>query len=147
MTLLWLRTWQIGIKSLLLHPLRSLLTVLGIFIGVAAVISLMAIGKGAQQAITANIQALGTNLLFVRPGASSQSGVFAGLGSASTLTLDDAYALQDAAYAPSVAAVAPELRTNGQVVAGGKNTFTQIVGVTPDYPDVRNIKVASGQFI
>ncbi|MBI4200582.1 MAG: ABC transporter permease [Chloroflexi bacterium] len=142
-----LRTLYTALSSLGANKLRSGLTLLGIVIGVAAVISLMAIGRGAQRAITANIEALGTNLLFVRPGASSQGGVFGGLGSASTLTLDDAFAILDPVYAPSVAAVAPELRSTGQVVAGSKNTFTQVVGVTPEYRFVRNVPAASGQFV
>ena len=107
----------------------------------------MAIGRGAQQAITSRIESLGTNLLFVRPGAVSEGGVFGGLGSASTLTLDDAYALLDPVFAPSVEAVAPELSSSGQIVAGRKNTFTQILGVTPEYQFVRNFPVGSGQFI
>ncbi|MBI4282532.1 MAG: ABC transporter permease [Chloroflexi bacterium] len=142
-----LTTLRTALSSVGANKLRSGLTLLGIVIGVAAVISLMAIGRGAQQAVTANIEALGTNLLFVRPGATSQGGVSGGLGSASTLTLDDAYALLDTVYAPSVAAVAPELRASAQVVAGGKNTRTQVVGVTPEYQFVRNIPVASGKFV
>ena len=136
-----------ALSSLGANKLRAGLTLLGIVIGVAAVISLMAIGRGAQQAITANIESLGTNLLFVRPGAASEGGVFGGLGSASTLTLDDAYALLDPVFAPSVASVAPELSTFGQVVAGRENTSTQVVGVTPEYQFVRSFPVASGQFI
>jgi putative ABC transport system permease protein len=136
-----------ALSSIGTNKLRAGLTLLGIVIGVASVISLMAIGRGAQQAITANIEALGTNLLFVRPGASSQGGVGGRLGSAATLTLDDAYALVDPLFAPSVAAVAPELRSSAQVVAGRENTFTQVVGVTPEYQSVRNFPLASGQFI
>ena len=129
------------------NKLRAGLTLLGIVIGVTAVISLMAIGRGAQEAITSRIESLGTNLLFVRPGASAQGGIFGGLGSAGTLTLEDAYALADPLIAPSVAAVAPELSTRAQVVAGRKNTSTQIVGVTPEYQSVRNFPVQSGAFI
>ena len=136
-----------ALSSLGANKLRAGLTLLGIVIGVAAVISLMAIGRGAQRAITANIESLGTNLLFVRPGASNDGGVFGGLGSASTLTLDDAYALLDPVFAPSVASVAPELSTFGQVVAGRENTSTQVIGVTPEYQFVRSFPVASGQFI
>ncbi len=136
-----------ALSSIWANKLRAGLTLLGIVIGVAAVISLMAIGKGAQQAITSNIESLGTNLLFVRAGASSQGGVFGGQGSASTLTLDDAYALMDPVFAPSVAAVAPEVGASGQVVAGRENTFTQIVGATPEYESVRNFSTASGEFI
>ena len=136
-----------ALSSLGANKLRAGLTLLGIVIGVAAVISLMAIGRGAQQAITANIESLGTNLLFVRPGAASEGGVFGGLGSASTLTLDDAYALLDPVFTPSVASVAPELSTFTQVVAGRENTSTQVIGVTPEYRSVRGFPVASGQFI
>ena len=125
-----------ALSSLGANKLRSSLTLLGIVIGVAAVISLMAIGRGAQAAITSNIEALGTNLLFVRPE-----------GSAATLTMDDAYALLDPVFAPSVAAVAPELSTYTQVVAGRENTRTQAVGVTPEYESVRGFSLASGQFI
>ena len=140
-------TLRTAVSSLGANKLRAGLTLLGIVIGVTAVISLMSIGRGAQEAITSRIESLGTNLLFVRPGSASQGGIFGGQGSATTLTLDDAYALLDPTLAPSVAAVAPELRTGGQIVAGRNNTFTQIVGVTPEYESVRNFPVASGQFI
>lgn len=136
-----------ALSSLAANKLRAGLTVLGIVIGVAAVISLLSIGRGAQDAITERIQSLGTNLLFVRPGGTFQGGVFGGQGSASTLTLDDAYAIQDAAFASSIKSVAPELGTGGQVVAGRENTFTQIAGVTPEYQFVREFTMASGQFI
>ena len=134
-------------SSLGANKLRAGLTLLGMVIGVAAVISTMAVGRGAQEAVTSRIESLGTNLLFVRPGATSQGAVVGAQGSASTLTLDDAYALLDPLFAPSVEAVAPELRASGQVVAGRENTSTQVVGVTPEYKDVRNFPVASGQFI
>ena len=110
-------------------------------------ISLMSIGRGVQEAITSNLESLGTNLLFVRPGETTQRGVSGGQGSAATLTIEDAYALLDPVFAPSVEAVAPELSTSGQVVAGRNNTSTQIVGVTPEYESVRNFSVSSGQFI
>ena len=142
-----LTTLRTALSSIGTNKLRAGLTLLGIVIGVAAVISLMSIGRGAQQAITDRLQALGTNLLFVQPGAASQGNVFFGQGSASTLTLEDANALLDPVFAPSVAAVAPELRSNGQVVAGRENTSTQVIGVTPSYPSVRNVTVGSGAFI
>ena len=129
-------TLQTAFSSLWSNKLRAGLTVLGVVIGVAAVISLMSIGRGAQEAVTSRIQSLGTNLLFVRP----DSG-------ASTLTLEDANALLDPVFTPDVAAVAPELSTTGLVVAGRENTRTQIVGVTPEYESVRNFSVGSGQFI
>jgi len=136
-----------ALSSLGANKLRAGLTLLGIVIGVSAVISLMAIGRGVQQSITSRIESLGTNLLFVRPGESSQGGVSSGLGSAATLTLEDAHALQNPVIAPSVLAVAPELSTTAQLVAGRNNTSTRVLGVTPQYQTVRNFPLSSGQFI
>ena len=140
-------TLRRALSSLGANKLRAGLTLLGIVIGVSAVISLMSIGRGVQQSITSRIESLGTNLLFVRPGESSQGGVSSGLGSAATLTLEDARALRDPVTAPSVLAVAPELTTRLQVVAGRNNTQTSVVGVTPEYQTVRSFPVSSGQFI
>jgi putative ABC transport system permease protein len=139
--------FRTALSSLGTNKLRTGLALMGIIIGVAAVISTMAVGRGAQEAITSGIESLGTNLLFVRPGNAVQGGFFFGQGSATTLTLDDANALLDPAFAPSVEAVAPELSTNGQIVARGKNTSAQVLGVTPEYLSVRNNSMASGQFI
>ena len=136
-----------AMSSLGANKLRAILTLLGIIIGVAAVISLMSIGRGAQESITSRIQSLGTNLLFVQPGESTQGGISGGLGSASTLTLEDSYALLDPLFAPDVAAVAPELRTTSRLVAGRENTFAQVIGITPQYESVRNVPIGSGQFI
>ena len=136
-------TLRIALASLGANKLRSGLTLLGIVIGVGAVISLMAIGQAVQQSITSNIESLGSNLIFVQPGNSSQGGG----GGAATLTLQDAYALDDPVFAPEVMAVAPEIRASGQVSAGRNNTFAQIVGVTPEYTDVRNFPVENGSFI
>ncbi len=136
-----------AVSSLATHKLRAGLTLLGVVIGIAAVITLMAIGRGVQATITQRIESLGTNLLFVRPGEISQRGVSGGQGSAATLTMEDAAALTDPLFAPSVAAVAPELSTTGQVVAGRSNTSTRIYGVTPEYFTVRNFELSSGNFI
>ena len=127
-----LTTLLTALPSLGANKLRAILTLLGIIIGVAAVISLMSIGRGTQESVTSRIQSLGTNLLFVQPGASTQGGISGGQGSASTLTLEDAYALLDRLFAPDVAAVAPELQTRLQLVAGRNNTSAQVVGVTPE---------------
>ena len=140
-------TLRSAISSLGANKLRTGLALLGIVIGVAAVISTMSVGRGAQEAVTANIESLGTNLLFVRPGEASVGGIFGGQGSATTLTLEDANALVDPLFAPSVEAVAPELNTTGQIVAGRENTFAQVLGITPDYLSVRNQTMATGQFI
>ena len=135
-------------SSIGMNKLRASLTLLGIVIGVAAVISLMAIGRGAQAAVTSSIESLGANLLFVRPGASTGfAGLVGSQGSASTLTFEDAYALVDSGMAPSIEAVAPELSSQGRIVAGRENTLTQVVGVTPEYEAVRNAPIATGQFI
>ena len=140
-------TFQMALASMSANKLRSGLTLLGIVIGVAAVISLMAIGQGVQQSITSRIESLGSNLLFIRAGGFNQGGLGGGSGSAGTLTLDDAYALVDPLFSPSVAAVAPEIRTSGQVQAGRNNTFAQVIGVTPSYGAVRNFPVETGRFI
>ena len=129
-----------ALSSLGANKLRTGLALLGIVIGVAAVISTMSVGRGAQQSITSNIEALGTNLLFVRPESSPDGG-------GATLTLQDSYSLLEPATAPSVGAVAPELSTTGQLVAGRENTFAQVLGVTPEYTSVRNHSVASGRFV
>jgi putative ABC transport system permease protein len=142
-----IETLKTSLRSILANKMRSSLTVLGIIIGVAAVISLMSIGRGSQSAITANIESLGTNLLFVRPGAATESGVRGALGSMTSLTLDDAEALADTTLAPAVKAVAPQVQTFAQVVAGRQNIFTQVLGVTPEYSSMRNYPVDEGRFI
>jgi putative ABC transport system permease protein len=137
---------RIALRSLSANKLRSTLTMLGIIIGVAAVIALMGIGRGAQAAIDSQINSIGTNLLFVTPGSTTQGGVRTAQGSAATLTYEDALALNDPVNAPDVAAVAPEMDSFGQVVYQGNNVNTRIIGVTPDYQDVRNYAVAEGDF-
>ena len=127
-------------SSLWASKLRTGLALLGIVIGVAAVISTMSVGRGAQQAITSRIEALGTNLLFLRPSYSAQ-------GTPSTLTMGDASALLDPVFAPLVVAVAPEVTMQERFVAGRENTFGQVIGVTPEYESVRSYTVASGEFI
>ena len=126
-----------ALRSIGGSKLRSSLTLLGIIIGITAVTVLMSIGRGVQQNITARIQAQGTNLLFVQSD-------FGGTGH---LTLEDAEALIDPLYAPSVKAVAPQIDTNGTIVAGRENTNAQVIGVTPDYAVVRNVSIGDGQFI
>ena len=138
------QTILISLQSLSGNKLRSALTVLGIVIGVAAVIAMLGIGRGAQAGITANITSIGTNLLFVRPGSTQQGGVRTAQGSAGSLTLDDATALQSVA---GVAAVAPEVDGRVQAVYQGVNTNTSLVGVTPDYAVARNAQIAQGDFI
>ena len=140
-------SFRIALRSLSSNKLRSALTMLGIIIGVGAVIALMSIGRGAQAGILASIQANGTNLLYVSPGSTSSGGVNQGAGSASTLTLADANALANQDDAPAIAAVAPEYSSGGQVVYQGQNTRTRITGITPDYAQVRNVSVAEGDWL
>ncbi|MEE8471647.1 MAG: ABC transporter permease [Dehalococcoidia bacterium] len=137
----------VALRGLTVNKMRSSLTMLGIVIGVGAVISLMSIGKGAEAAITTRIEGLGTNLLFVRPGAVTDGRVRSDLGTRASLTMEDAKAIADIQRAPSVALVAPQSTTRSQVLAGGLNTRTQVVGVTPEYQEVRKSDVAYGEFI
>lgn len=139
--------FAIALEGLRANKLRAALTMLGMLIGVTSVIVLLAIGNGAQASITGSFNALGTNLIFVRPGSTQQGGVSQGQGSASTLTLEDAKALQDPVNAPAVAVVAPEVQASVQVVAGSLNTRTRAVGVTDAHQTVRNYQVAEGSFI
>ena len=138
---------RIALRSLSANKMRASLTMLGIIIGVAAVIALMGVGRGAQAAIDSSINSMGTNLLFVSPGATNQGGVRTAQGSAPTLTYQDAQALLDPVNAPAIAAVAPEMDTSGQVVYLGNNVSTRVLGVTPDYSPVRNYVVQEGNFI
>ncbi|MCL4465434.1 MAG: ABC transporter permease [Chloroflexi bacterium] len=135
---------KMALRSLSANKMRAALTMLGMIIGVSAVIALMAIGQGATASVTSQIQGMGTNLLFVSPGAARQGGFSFGAGSAPTLTLEDAQAI--ASNVPSVVGVAPQANSRAQVVAGPNNTTTSILGTTPSYQDVRNFHVASGDF-
>ena len=126
------QTITMALQSLSGNKLRSSLTILGIVIGVAAVVAMLGIGLGAQAGITASVQANGTNLLYIRPGAAqSTSGVRSAAGSGESLTLDDAAALQSVS---GVSAVAPEVDGRGQVIYQGVNANTSLVGTTPTTP-------------
>jgi len=131
-----------AVESLSANKLRSGLTMLGIVIGVAAVIAMLAVGAGAQNSITGSISGIGSNLLFVFSG-STQGDVRNG----KPLTLDDANAIADPFQAPSVAAVAPVVQGNVEVTFSGVTTSTSIMGVTPDYQRVRNYELTEGEFI
>jgi putative ABC transport system permease protein len=141
-----LESLRIALSSLRANKMRSSLTMLGMIIGVGAVIALMSIGRGAQEMITSQIQGMGTNLLFISPGAAQQGGVRQQAGSIPTLTYEDAIAIAQSGDIPEVAAVAPESNFSGQMIAGSSNTFTRIVGTTPEYEEVRNFYAAEGEF-
>jgi len=142
-----LESVRAALGSLAANKLRSGLTMLGIIIGVAAVISLMGIGQGVCQGIDAQIGRMGTNLLFVSAGSSTVSGVSQGAGSTQNLTYEDALALVDPDLAPSVVDAAPETNAFGQIVYRGNNVNGRVVGVTPSYEGVRDFHVESGEFI
>lgn len=131
--------------SLSANKVRSGLTILGIVIGIASVITMVSIGQGAQASIASSIQSIGSNLIIVRPGAQRSGGVSGGAGSSATLTMEDANAIKT--EIPSVNEVAPEDSRRAQVTAKGTNTNTQIVGTVPDYALVRSINMDSGVFI
>jgi putative ABC transport system permease protein len=137
---------RVALRALGANKLRAALTMLGMIIGVGAVIALMSIGQGVQASVTSQIKGLGSNLLFVTPGATSSGGVRAQAGTAPTLTSEDAEAIIDSGQVPQALAVAPEAGNFGQVVANGQNTFTRLNGVTPDFLGVRNFSLAEGEF-
>lgn len=131
--------------SLSANKVRSGLTILGIVIGIASVITMVSIGQGAQNSIQSSIQAIGSNLIIIRPGAQRSGGVSGGSGSGETLTVEDANAIKNGVE--NVVAVAPEDSKRAQVTAKGTNTNTQIVGTVADYAIVRSIAMESGIFI
>ena len=135
---------RLALSRLGASRLRAALTMLGVVIGVAAVISLVDVGEGATRGITDQLQGLGTNLLTINAGRTFTAGAFGDAGSATTLTTGDASAI---ASLDGIAAVAPELSTSAFVVAGTQNTTTTIVGTTPSYLDVRNYQVWQGSFL
>ena len=131
-----------ALESLSGNKLRSGLTVLGIVIGVAAVIAMLAVGHGAEATITGSISGIGTNLLFIFPGNFEVT-----VRNPRPLTLGDAQAIADPLAAPSVEAVAPVLEGSGLVTAGGEQIDTIIDGVTPEYFAVRNYTLIEGEFL
>jgi putative ABC transport system permease protein len=138
---------QVALESIVIHKMRSILTMLGIIIGVAAVLTTMGIGRGAAANITARIQSQGTNLLTINPGASNTGGLSGGSGSARTLTMGDVKALLDTELHPTLALVAAEYGANARLVYGNTNSQEQVTGVTASYAQVRNLEVTSGRFL
>ncbi len=135
--------FRLALQALLRNKARSLLTMLGIVIGVAAVIVTVAIGSGARASVQASINSLGSNLIVVQPGSVTSTGARGGLGTASTLTPQDGMAL---AQLPGVAAVSPAVTIRAQVVAGDNNWQTTVTGVAPTYAQIRSWPMASGTF-
>ena len=140
-------TLRTAVEAVQQHRLRSLLTMLGIVIGISSVVLTVGLGEGAQDEVRDQIDALGSNLLIVSPGSSTDSsGIRGGFGSASTLTLADADAMADPAVAPDVAQVAPTTSSQGALEAGTTNWTTSVVGTTPAWLDVRSRELAAGRF-
>ncbi len=134
-----------SLESLTANKLRSALTILGIVIGVASVISMLAIGQGATAAVNQQIQSIGSNLLFVSSGGFGQGG--GGAVAPKPLTLQDAQALVDPTNAPDVAAAVGVVNARGTISINGTSSSASVVGTTGDYATVRNLNLAEGQFI
>ena len=140
--------WQstrVALRALRVNKLRSMLTMLGIIIGVGAVITMVGVGGGAQARVAEQIQSLGSNLIIVLSGSTTSGGIRLGQGSQLTITEEDANAI--AREVSSIQASAPSMRGNAQVVYGNLNWATGIQGVTADYSEVREWPVAAGRFV
>ncbi|HIE25845.1 TPA: FtsX-like permease family protein [Candidatus Poribacteria bacterium] len=134
-----------ALRALRANLLRSLLTMLGVMIGVGSIIAMLSIGKGAKEQSLERMRSMGANLLFVRPGSQRRGLIRFGMGSRRTLKYEDAEALEkrNTAY---IEGVAPESSSSAQVKFQNKNTNTRIIGTTPNYPEIRNTPVAKGSF-
>jgi len=139
-------TFKVALRALNRNKMRSMLTMLGIIIGVGAVIAMVGIGQGASASIQAQIANLGNNLLIVQPGSANAGGLRGGAGSNTTLTADDVEAI--ARDCPSVKAATPTVRANGQLVFGNQNwaPSSGISGVNEKYPEIKSWPIASGEF-
>ncbi len=137
-----LATAWVGVVT---HKLRSFLTMLGIVIGVAAVIALMSVGRGAEATIISQIETLGSDLIFISPGAVTLGGVRSAGGSAITLTLEDAAAISE--QVPYVTSVASSYSTSLQLVVGAQNMRAQVTGITPEYMEAYSLKTTNSAFI
>jgi putative ABC transport system permease protein len=142
----WLDTFRSGLEAIASHRLRSCLTVLGILIGIAAVILTVGFGEGATSSVNTAISSLGTNLLIVTPGSSTTGLVRGGFGSASTLTYSNALALADKTDCPDIAGVAPQVSTSGYLVNSSENWSTTVYGSTAQWLSVRGRSMAEGSF-
>src|ERR1035437_6670314 len=131
----YLAVIKIAFRALRRNKLRTILTMLGIIIGVGAVIAMVALGKAAKAQVEARIAALGQNVIMVFSGSVNRSGVFSGFGGAGTLTVDDATAIRN--EVPNVVAVSPEVRSGAQIAAGENNWSAQVMGEDVDYLTIR----------
>jgi putative ABC transport system permease protein len=136
--------YRVALVALRRNPMRTVLTMLGVIIGVGCVVAMVAIGQGASAAIQSQIGALGTNFLLIHSGSHSRGGIHGGAGSVQNLTADDAAAI--ARECPSVAVADPAVRTGAQIVYGDQNWATSVQGTGPNYPTIRAWAVAKGSF-
>ncbi len=139
-------TLRSALESILSHRSRSVLTVLGILIGIAAVIVTVGLGQGSQQKVDSTISSLGSNLLIVTPGSTSSGGVRRGLGSSSTLTIQDANALANHIDAPDISSVVPIVQAGSVLQANGNSWTAPVVGTTTGYLAARDRQIAIGSF-
>ncbi len=140
-----LQTLKVAFRALRTNKMRSFLTMLGIIIGIAAVIAMMAVGSGAREVISQQIASIGSNIILVLPGSTTSGGLRSGSGGVQTLTSDDAKAI--GSELPSVEAAAPSIRSSGQAVYGNMNWSTIIWGTSPEFFDIREWKTGSGRSI
>ncbi len=140
---LWM-VLRISLSALLRNKLRTFLTALGIIIGVSTVITMLAIGTGAQRSVEATIASLGTNTIMIFPGSGQTSGARTGTGGASTLTVDDAKEIPK--QCSTVTKVSPIIQVRAQIIFQDQNWSTQITGSDVDYPDIRNWNIVDGRF-
>ncbi len=143
--MLFTESVRIAINALFANKLRSLLTMLGIIIGVGAVIAMVAVGMGVTQRVTDSIASLGSNMLIIRPGASMSGGLRGAAGSRTTLKYEDAVAIKK--KIKDVDYVSPTVQKNYQVVYGNQNWNTSVTGVTQEYMSIRDLKITTGSFI
>jgi putative ABC transport system permease protein len=139
-------TFKLALRALARNKMRSILTMLGIIIGVGAVIAMVGIGQGASASIQSQISQLGNNMLYVSAGSANTGGMRGGSGSGTTLTVEDVEAIES--EAPSVRAASPNVRASGQLVYGNQNWSASggIVGVNEKFPEIRDWQVGSGEF-
>ncbi len=143
--MLFTESVRIAVNALFANKLRSLLTMLGIIIGVGAVIAMVAVGMGVTQRVTDSIASLGSNMLIIRPGASMSGGLRGAAGSRTTLKYEDAVAIRK--KVKDVNYVSPTVQKNYQVVYGNQNWNTSVSGVTQEYMSIRDLNVMTGSFI
>jgi putative ABC transport system permease protein len=137
--------FRIAIRALIRNKMRAFLTMLGIIIGVASVIAMLAIGEGSKQKIRGEISSMGTNMVMVMPNMQRRGGVSLGASSSMALKYSDVVALRN--ESTNLAAVSPEVRASGQVIYGNQNTQTTVYGVSEEYMEIKKLEILGGRFL